>query len=86
MKIPKWVLKKAGLDMNDPVVRSVFLREGLEPVTDALIDEISQGSPKAVEDLRYFQAAGMEYCRSRGSFVGPIEIDGNPEFMKLFGR
>jgi hypothetical protein len=86
MKIPKRILKKAGLNMNDPVVRSVYLREGLEPITDDLVKELSRVSPIPIDDLRYMQSAGMEYCRERQSFVGPLEIDGTPEFMRLFGR
>lgn len=59
------------LFFDNPAFRAVFLREGLEDLSDALIDElVKKGIPRA--DLVYLRDNGHSYCRERKSFPGPV--------------
>jgi hypothetical protein len=54
-----------------PEVRQLFLGEGLEPLTDALIDElVAVGWAK--ERLIEARDQGMSYSRPRNSFITPL--------------
>ncbi len=57
-----------------PDVRQIFLGEGQEPLTDALVDElVSKGWPRdRLEDAR---RQGMSYSRPRNSMITPIFSD-----------
>jgi hypothetical protein len=57
---------------NDPL-KIMLTREGLEPITDELIEELkSETLPKSA--LLQLQAEGYEYCKARHSFFGPPEV------------
>lgn len=60
---------------KNSIFDSVFMRKGLEDLTDALITSLSRDQKIPIDDLRYLQKQGVKYCRDRNSFVFP------PEFM-----
>lgn len=57
-----------------PDVRQIMLREGAEPITDELVEELVQRgwSRELVEQYR---SQGMDYSRPRNTFLGPILTD-----------
>jgi hypothetical protein len=57
------------------IFNSLFMHDGLETLTDELIASLSRDKKIPIDDLRYMQKQGVEYCRDRNSFVFP------PEFM-----
>lgn len=63
-----------------PEVRQIFLGEGLEPITDTLIDELAEkGWPR--ERLIEAREQGLSYSRPRNSFItSPISDDDDDEF------
>jgi hypothetical protein len=59
-----------------PAVAALLLGEGLEEITEALIQELLARGQFKEADMRGFQKAGFRYHRERNSFFSPPEGDG----------
>lgn len=54
--------------MGSDLFKRAFLREGQEPLTDELIQELVKKYGMPEGDLRELQKMGATYCRERNSF------------------
>jgi len=62
--------------VDDKTFRQVFLGEGLEPLTNELIDELVRVQKMPKKDLLKFQKQGAQYSRPRNSIVFPLVYEG----------
>ena len=61
---------------SDATLRQVFLGEGLEPLTDDLINELVEIQRMPKKDLLEFRKKGAQYSRPRNSIVFPLVYEG----------
>lgn len=61
---------------SDATLRQVFLGEGLEPLTDDLINELVEIQRMPKKDLFEFRKKGAQYSRPRNSIVFPLVYEG----------
>ncbi len=59
----------------ESVSKIMITGQGLEPLTDELIERLSKEKGMPIADLKDLQKDGYQYSPSRGSFFAPPEIN-----------
>lgn len=55
--------------------RTSLFDNGLEPITDELIEKLNKEKGMPINDLKQFQKEGAKYSTFRGSFFFPPKLE-----------